>query len=1004
MGILCNKYNFSSIIFLVLVFSLIETSIQMTTLEISYPNSLTLQDNSIVFLESKGIYFYDKDFTTAEKSFLFDEVLTSVPVVLMKEFSNDNGGYIVILVEKTVEGLKKKFLYVFSSEKTIIKFGLEVRDNNINQSNIFDLIPYKLNGNYLYFILPYIFNSKINLSICKIDLVNELDLDLEVKEIPIYNTDGSEFAGNYKVIKCLYMSPIESYTYELLTCFTYLSQYPDYIHSFTLDPNNNFTEIESLRSYLTYLDVSLNFLVLNVQTNKNKNKVLLYTILAYYPYWITFDYTNRFSSFVRESVGNHPQLGAEEIKHQIFYFTQTEEFVLISNFGGEEACNKFVMVFHDNCTLNYLGVLYITEGCSYSQSLTIFYSNNKYTVLGDGGNINGHSVSFYQSSDELVQDIPYGLPITTTYIENPTTIFTTVPTTIITTYIEIPTTIITTFIEVPTTILTTFIEVPTTILTTFIEVPTTILTTFIEVPTTILTTFIEAPTTILTTFIEAPTTILTTFIEVPTTILTTFIEAPTTILTTFIETPTTIITTLIETPTTIITTLIETPTTIITTIIQINENILEDKKCKTSTDESAHYNLCITCNIDEQYYPALFPENDFLHGFTECYNSTTKPINFYLDSSDNKYKPCYETCLTCNKGGNSENNNCLTCEINYIKKPDYPNSTNCVTECYYSYYYSAFGQYKCTNNSICPDEAHLYIKDLKKCTNDCKKESEYRYQYGGKCLIECPQETSPNDNNICLDNNTNSCSMSDSEIDLQQFLASEGVDINAKNYAKEFAYTTKHISHYYNSMYSILLYKDINCIDELKVTMPKVDFGNCYNKVQDNLEPPTEDNIIIAIIERENGQKKSTISYNFYHPVTGDKIDADTICKDEEIVIKESVMSQLNNTDVNLDSILYLTQQDINIFNLSDDFYTDICYHFDSPNGKDVPLQDRIKTYYPNITLCDSGCTSKGVNLTSMESICECKFNDLMNNELIEGNALIQNTLGGVTLFCMICQ
>ena len=368
-----------------------------------------------------------------------------------------------------------------------------------------------------------------------------------------------------------------------------------------------------------------------------------------------------------------------------------------------------------------------------------------------------------------------------------------------------------------------------------------------------------------------------------------------------------------------------------------------------------------------------------------------------MDTSDNKYKPCYETCLTCNKGGNSENNNCLTCEINYIKKPDYPNSTNCVTECYYSYYYSAFGQYKCTNSSICPDEAHLYIKELKKCTNDCKKESVYKYQYGGKCLFECPQETSPDDNNICKDANVTSCTISDSEIDLQQFLSSGGVDISAKNYAKEFAYTIKHISHYYNSMYSILLYKDINCIDELKVTMPKVDFGDCYNKVKDNLKPPTDDKIIIAIIERENGQKKSTISYNFYHPVTGEKIDADTICKGEEIVIKESVLSQVNNTEVNLDSILFLAQQDINIFNLSDDFYTDICYHFDSPNGKDVPLQDRIKTYYPNITLCDSVCISKGVNLTTMESICECKFNDIMSNELFEGNALIQNALGGVT-------
>ena len=163
------------------------------------------------------------------------------------------------------------------------------------------------------------------------------------------------------------------------------------------------------------------------------------------------------------------------------------------------------------------------------------------------------------------------------------------------------------------------------------------------------------------------------------------------------------------------------------------------------------------------------------------------------------------------------------------------------------------------------------------------------------------------------------------------------------------------------------------------------------------MQPPSSDSIIVALVERSNGQKKTSTSYSFYHPTTGLKIDAETICKDEEIIVKESVLAQLNNTDLNLDSLLYLTQQDINIFNSSDAFYKDICYHFDSPNGKDVPLRDRIKTYYPNITLCDSGCTSKGVNLTSMESICECKFTDIMSNGLIEGNALIESTLGEIT-------
>ena len=290
----------------------------------------------------------------------------------------------------------------------------------------------------------------------------------------------------------------------------------------------------------------------------------------------------------------------------------------------------------------------------------------------------------------------------------------------------------------------------------------------------------------------------------------------------------------------------------------------------------------------------------------------------------------------------------------------------------------------------------MLIKQLKKCTYDCNKEEIYKYQYGGNCLEECPSDTSPNEKNICKDNNIDSCSKSKIEIDLQEFLMSGGVDATAKNYAKEFDYTNKHVSQYYNSIYSILLYKDVGCFEELNLDMAKADFGDCYTKVQNNLDPPSNQSLVVALIERENGAKKSN-SFFFYHPVTGEKLDVDTICKDEEVVIKESVISQLNNSEVDLNSILYLAQQDINIFSLSDAFYNDLCYHFESPNGKDVPLSDRVKAYYPNITLCNPECTSKGVNLTSMESICECKFSDLYNNEVIEGNAFLKNTIGEIT-------
>ena len=176
--------------------------------------------------------------------------------------------------------------------------------------------------------------------------------------------------------------------------------------------------------------------------------------------------------------------------------------------------------------------------------------------------------------------------------------------------------------------------------------------------------------------------------------------------------------------------------------------------------------------------------------------------------------------------------------------------------------------------------------------------------------------------------------------------------------------------------------------------MPKVDFGNCFSKVLENLNPPTIENIIIALIEKVNKLKKSSTSYFFYHPITGAKIDIATICKDEEVVVKESILAQLNNSGVDFDSALFLAEQNIDIFNISDAFYTDICFHFISPNGKDIPLKDRVLTYYPNVSLCDEGCDIKGVNLTTMESICECKLNDILN---FGNNALVENAFGEVT-------
>ena len=66
------------------------------------------------------------------------------------------------------------------------------------------------------------------------------------------------------------------------------------------------------------------------------------------------------------------------------------------------------------------------------------------------------------------------------------------------------------------------------------------------------------------------------------------------------------------------------------------------------------------------------------------------------------------------------------------------------------------------------------------------------------------------------------------------------------------------------------------------------------------------------------------------------------ICRNETIVVVESLNSVLNKNDSFYETQNSLTSQGINIFDINDPFYTDICYDFDNPLKKDILLNDKI--------------------------------------------------------------
>ena len=154
-------------------------------------------------------------------------------------------------------------------------------------------------------------------------------------------------------------------------------------------------------------------------------------------------------------------------------------------------------------------------------------------------------------------------------------------------------------------------------------------------------------------------------------------------------------------------------------------------------------------------------------------------------------------------------------------------------------------------------------------------------------------------------------------------------------------------------------------------------------------------NLIIAIADKIVKKNPSTF-YLFFHPITGIKLEAGEICKNDSIQIKENLLSMLDETKENYELQTYLTQQGINIFDINDPYYKDICYDFDNPKKRDMSLKDRIKETYINVTLCDDGCINTGIDLENNIATCDCKFNDITNNDLIHENAALEYVVGEI--------
>ena len=170
------------------------------------------------------------------------------------------------------------------------------------------------------------------------------------------------------------------------------------------------------------------------------------------------------------------------------------------------------------------------------------------------------------------------------------------------------------------------------------------------------------------------------------------------------------------------------------------------------------------------------------------------------------------------------------------------------------------------------------------------------------------------------------------------------------------------------SDYSIII-KPIN--GTIKESSCKIDFTECEKLLKQ--EYPLKQFRILQI-NMENKNDKCLIDqveYKIFDEL-GQEIDL-SICKDIKIQIEYDIK---DTSTLDIEKIKDFKDKGIDIFNLEDKFFNDICY----------PYSDRVSDIYQNYSICGDECEYNSFNLDKMSAYCNCNVKREVNLEITKGS------------------
>jgi surface protein len=187
-------------------------------------------------------------------------------------------------------------------------------------------------------------------------------------------------------------------------------------------------------------------------------------------------------------------------------------------------------------------------------------------------------------------------------------------------------------------------------------------------------------------------------------------------------------------------------------------------------------------------------------------------------------------------------------------------------------------------------------------------------------------------------------------------------------------------THIMNGIDYTVIIKPIN--DYVEESTVHVDLSECERILK---QRDSSKNFSILQINLKNKNKRSLVDQVEYKIYDNEQNEVDlSICDSAAIKIQYKIT---NSSLINLEQIKYFNEKGIDIFNINDTFFNDICYPYsDNNSNSDMILSDRVSDIYQNLSICGKECEYNSFNIDKQAVNCNCKIKKEVSSEEEEDN------------------